>query len=252
MAKIGIVVPTLGDRPDYLRECLESIRNNGHCVINLVAPLQIDFDSLLTEGLIDRFTADPGLGLARAISTGIQAFDSSVTHVSWLGDDDTLTPGSLRATFEALQEGDVAIFGDCNFIDENSKIFWTLETGPWAVPMLSWGPNKVPQPGSLLLREAVAKVGYLDESLGWAFDQDLFLKLKKIGHVRYLNRTLANFRWHDDSLSAGSSDKSVREAASVRIRHSRRQLRWLSVLREAVHVRLALAVRPSLDRRKSK
>jgi GT2 family glycosyltransferase len=221
-------------------------------VINLVAPLSIDYDYFFNEGLIDRFTIDPGLGLARAISTGIQVFDASVTHVSWLGDDDTLTPGSLRAAYEALQEGDVAIFGDCNFIDEKSKIFWTLKTGPWAVPMLSWGPNRVPQPGCLLLREAVAEVGYLDENLGWAFDQDLFLKLKKIGRLRYINRTLANFRWHDDSLSAGSSEKSVREAASVRLRHGRTQLRWLSALREAIHVRLALAVRPSLERRKSK
>lgn len=249
---VGIVVPTLGDRPEYLRACLESIRENGHCAINLVAPENFDFKSLFNEGLIDLCTIDPARGLAYAVSSGIKAFDESVTHVSWLGDDDTLTPGSIQATYRAFSKGDVAVFGNCNFIDEESKVFWTLRSGAWAVSMLSWGPNKVPQPGSLLLREAVAAAGYLDETLGWAFDHDLFLKLRKIGTIRYIDRTVANFRWHENSLSAGSSERSIREAARVRIRHSRAHLRWLSTLREAVHVRLALTLRPSLDRRKEK
>ena len=249
MTMIGLVVPTLGQRPDYLQACLESIRANEPSRINLVAPEGFNYRKLMDQGLIDQFTLDPGGGLAKAINAGIKAFDSSIAYVSWLGDDDLLERESLEKSVAAFKPGIVAVFGNCSFIDANSRKFWELKSGQWAVGMLSWGPNKVPQPGSLLLREAVEGVGYLDENLGWAFDQDLFLKLRSSGKLKHIPQSLASFRWHDASLSAGESKKSLKEASNVRLKYARPGLRSLCRLREELHVFLASSVTASLDRR---
>ena len=251
MKTIGLVVPTLGIRPDYLEECLESIRANEIAFVNLVAPPSFDPSLLFRRGLIDSFTPDAGRGLAGAINDGFESLPTNLELIAWLGDDDVLAADSLRTASDMFTSGVVAVFGDCNFMDEDSTVFWKLRTGQWAVALLSWGPNKIPQPGSLFRRASVEVVGKLDESLGWAFDQDLFLKLRSLGEIRYVRKTLASFRWHSTSLSSGSSSKSVREAASVRIRHTKKRHRTFAKLREYVHVRLALSVRSTLDRKNS-
>lgn len=40
--RVGIVVPTLGERPEYLLECLQSIRKAGRAHVLLVAPNGFD------------------------------------------------------------------------------------------------------------------------------------------------------------------------------------------------------------------
>jgi hypothetical protein len=43
--------------------------------------------------------------------------------------------------------------------------------------------------------------------------------LSKVGRLSYLNETLADFRWHPDSLSVRRRADSVREASVVRRSH---------------------------------
>ena len=54
------------------------------------------------------------------------------------------------------------------------------------------------------------------EELRWAFDLDLFLRLRRRGRFTYIGRPLAEFRWHEGSLSVGGRDGSVDEASRVR------------------------------------
>jgi hypothetical protein len=251
MSKVGVIVPTLGTRQSYLRECLRSIRANDEAYVNLVAPKEFDSSPLFLEGLIDSHTLDSGGGLPRAINDGFAALPQEIKLCTWLGDDDLLEPGSLRESSSNFQPGTVAVFGDCRFIDEYSEEFWLMKSGQWAVSLQKWGPNKVPQPGSIFLREAVEKAGFLDESLGWAFDQDLFMKLRKLGKVQYIPHTLASFRWHDSSLSAGSSEQSLREAAGIRVRHGSKRLKSLIELREKAHIYLALRKKSKIDMKKT-
>ncbi len=77
------------------------------------------------------------------------------------------------------------------------------------------------------------QVGELRTDLGWAFDFDFFIRLSKVGHVcRTSGETLADFRWHSDSLSVGQRADSVREASIVRRSHLPAWLRPVSVLWE--------------------
>jgi len=175
-----------------------------------------DIDETVRE-LVDLFVDDPGTGLAAAINCGMAAFPRSVRFMTWLGDDDRLMPEALDVARAALvQNGSVLAFGQCQYIDENGAPLWLNRSGKWAVQLMRFGPQLVPQPGSLFTRDAFEDVGALDEELRWAFDLDLFLRLRRHGRFTYIGQPLAEFRWHEGSLSVGGREGSVDEASRVR------------------------------------
>jgi GT2 family glycosyltransferase len=232
--RVGIVVPTLGERPDYLEKCLRSIRAAGEAHILLVAPESLDTKSLKAADLIDTAITDPRNGLPAAINLGIKSLPESVELVNWLGDDDLLSPGALKTATTALdsKEDISMVFGACDYIDSRGKVVWKNSSGQWAVPLLRFGPDLIPQPGALFRRSAFNAVGGLETTFGWAFDFDLFIRLSKAGKLKYLNQTLAQFRWHPESLSVEHRKKSVAEASQVRVSHLPALLRAVSFIWE--------------------
>jgi len=232
--RVGIVVPTLGTRPRYLEQCLESIRNAGKAQICLVAPSNFDTQPLLTSGLADQSVIDPGLGLSEAINKGVAELPEHVQYVNWLGDDDQLTTNSIATATAVLDSNPntVLVYGQCDYIDSDGQLIWTNKSGQWASHLLHFGPDLVPQPGALFRRSSFQAVGGLSVAYDWAFDFDLLLKLKKEGKLRFINAPLAQFRWHPESLSVAGRAKSVEEASVVRVSHLPRFLRPISVLWE--------------------
>lgn len=219
--RVGIVVPTLGERSDYLELCLRSIRAAGDAYILMVAPKSFDSGNLKSLGLVDSVLTDTGEGLPAAINLGISSLPGSVEFVNWLGDDDLLMPNSLESLTDLLdlKPEVVMVFGACEYIDSKGHVVWENRSGQWAVALLRIGPDLIPQPGALFRRSAFYDVGELNVNLGWAFDFDLFIRLSKIGKLKYLNEKLSKFRWHPDSLSVEHRKRSVAEASQVRVSH---------------------------------
>jgi GT2 family glycosyltransferase len=202
----------------------------GDALILLVAPTGFDSIELKKSGLLDSEAQDPRKGLPAAINFGIKALPSEVEFVNWLGDDDLLSKDALFVAEELMSQESqpVMVFGACNYIDSNGEVIWTNHSGQWAVPLLRFGPDLVPQPGALFRRSAFDAVGGLSTDFGWAFDFDLFIRFSKLGKLKYIDRTLASFRWHPESLSVEHRRMSVAEASAVRIRHLPAFLRWIS------------------------
>jgi GT2 family glycosyltransferase len=215
---VGVVVPTLGQRADYLQLSLRSIRAAGNSYILLVAPESLDTAPLTAAGLIDEAVVETGKSLPAAINQGVAALPADLSYVAWLGDDDLLRPDSLGITETYLHahRKSAMVYGRCDYIDESGTVVWTNRSGPWAAPLLRIGPDLIPQPGSLFRRTAFESAGGLRTDLGWAFDLDLFLRLARFGRLSYVSHTLAAFRWHAGSLSVGQRGDSVREASQVR------------------------------------
>lgn len=232
--KVGIVVPTLGTRPDYLQQNLTSIRRAGDAFVIVVAPKSESLRQSIPQGLVDKFIDDPEKGLAEAINAGFASMPTKIEFINWLGDDDLLASGSLAKAASALAADEFAtfVYGGCDYIDDLGRRIWSNKSGKWAVSILRVGPDLIPQPGALFRRDAYERVGGLSSKFGWAFDFDLFIKLSKVGKGIYLPETLASFRWHPDSLSVGMRKKSVAEASAVRKSHLPAWMRPISVLWE--------------------
>jgi GT2 family glycosyltransferase len=164
----------------------------------------------------------------------MKALPDSVDYVNWLGDDDLLTSGSLEAAERALDKNEtsVMVFGACEYIDDSGNSLWLNSSGAWAVSLLRFGPDLIPQPGALFRRSVFESIGGLETSLGWAFDFDLFIRFSKVGELKYISQTLAKFRWHPESLSVEHRNRSVAEASEVRVSHLPSFLRPISFIWE--------------------
>lgn len=238
-----IVIPTLGRRADYLAQTLESIVSQSVAAdVVLVAPL----DAPAVIEAVNRYgmsvIADPG-SLPSAINAGMASAQTHHQYVNWLGDDDLLTRGSLAATRAALEADSrrVLAYGACSYIDEHGRDLWVSKAGRWAERILAWGPDLIPQPGMLVRRDAWDQVGGVDESLKFAFDLDLLLKLKRVGMLVDVGTVVSSFRWHPESLTVSDRTMSLDESQAVKRRYlspTARRLSWMweKPVRAATHL----------------
>jgi hypothetical protein len=249
--QIGIVVPTLGTRPDYLNQALRSIRDAGNCHIIVVAPEPEMIKANYEPELIDQIIQDPKRGLAEAINTGMRSLPSSVLYANWLGDDDLLSPNSLTYASQVLANSTstVCVYGGCSYIGPKGEILWINKSGKYARWLMRVGPQLIPQPGSLFTLKAFKKAGELDSNYRYAFDLDLLMKLTKLGRVAFIPMILSSFRWHDGSLSVGGRQGSVNEASNIRKENLPKILRVISPIWELLIRKMILSAGFFLSRR---
>ncbi|RXS85671.1 glycosyltransferase [Streptomyces sp. TM32] len=202
------MLPTNGERPGYLEECLTSIRRQDEPV-DLVIVGPAGAASLLraaAERHGCRFLVEERQGLSNAINQGWRG--ATAEYVAWLGDDDLLTGGSLAAALGKLDRTPAAsmVYGQVGVIDSAGRTLYTMRPGAFASWFFQYGQNWVGQPGCLYRREAVRQVGALDPTLRYAMDFDLHLRLRRSGRMAYLPRQLGCFRVHPTSLTASNPD----------------------------------------------
>lgn len=228
MPKITIVIPTMGERISYLANAISSIRSAGNAHILVVGPIEKRTE--IEKLGVDQFESDPNKGLVAAINHGFEKMPNDTEFTNWLGDDDELTSNSLVTAAEALENNPSSpfVFGACGYINESGQELWVNQSGNWAVPLLRFGPDLIPQPGALLRVDALKKVLPLEAKYKFAFDFDMFIELSKLGKPIYLSEKLANFRWHQDSLTVSQRKKSAQEASWVRKSHLPDGLRAIS------------------------
>ncbi len=233
-ADVLLVVPTLGRRPDYLAQTLASIRAQEVAVDLVVVcpPSSTETRAMATaHGAV--VLDDPG-SLSGAVNLGLTEGHRGQRYGNWIGDDDLLAPGSLVATTAALDRDPSAVlaFGACTYIDEDGRALWTSRAGRAAVWLLPWGPDLVPQPGLLFRMADFRAVGGLDESLQFAMDLDLLLRLRRRGRFVALREPVSSFRWHAQSLTVSDRSTSLAESDRVKRRYLPPTLRAVAPLWE--------------------
>jgi GT2 family glycosyltransferase len=218
MSAVGVVVPTIGERPQYLDITLKSIREAGDSYIVLVGRKGFDAPSYQNSGLVDLYIDELETSVPKKINQGFRALPENIEYITWIGDDDLLAPGSLGVVVSALTkpEKPVLVFGHCQYIDSEGNDVLVKRSGSWAVPLLRFGPQLIPQPSAVFRRDAFEKAGGLSDKFEFAFDFDLFLKLSKLGKTIFVEKILSSHRWHATSLTYSRRWESVKEASAVR------------------------------------
>jgi hypothetical protein len=191
VSKVGVVIPTLGDRPSSVGKTLASALAAGVTRI-LIVTTQEAYEAVLeTPGVKPsdvRVQSPNQKGAAQAINIGLAEFlqDESLFASAWIGDDDQLNPEGFKAAAAMLWEhvGASSVVGKCQVVDETDRTILTISPRKLDVDLLEVKSNKLPQPGSIFANSALRKVGLLDSRLRFAFDQDLFLYRAMQSHVR--------------------------------------------------------------------
>jgi hypothetical protein len=234
MPAVGVVVPTIGERPQYLGSTLNSIRDAGDSYIVLVGRKGFDPASYQESGLVDLYIDELETSVPNKINQGFRALPENIEYITWIGDDDLLALGSLSVAVSALgkPEKPVLVYGHCQYIDSQGNDVLVKRSGSWAVPLLRFGPQLIPQPSAVFRRDAFERVGGLSGKFEFAFDFDLFLKLTKLGKAIFIDQIISSHRWHGTSLTYSRRCASVKEASAVRTSNLSPLLRVLSFLWE--------------------
>lgn len=245
--RVLVLMPTLGKRNDLLRLTLESIKAQEPVLtdIAMIFPLKNKETKALAKEFGAIMVEDPG-GISRAVNAGIAVAEPWHEYITWLGDDDLLTPSSLTTSIDVLDQDENAVvaFGYCDYIDIDGRRIFTSRAGRFAPWLMTWGPDLVPMPGLVMRRTALDKVGEFDNDNKWSMDLDILLRLRKTGRFINTKTSLACFRWHENSQTVSNRPRVLQEAEQVKRKYLPKPLRAISPLWERpVRIATNLAVR---------
>lgn len=225
---VGVVIPTLGNRPSDLARTIRSLEAAGVGKILIVTADHAfntvqGIDGVMRDSI--RLQPKESRGAAAAINSGLQELIEckDISGLAWIGDDDEICPAGFKNAARVLLQSDApaAVVGQCRVVDEERNWLLTIRPTPTDVRLLEVKGNKLPQPGSIFSKNALQAVGLLDDRLNFAFDQDLFHRLKRFGQIVAIDDEVANFMWHSGSISGADKNGSRLESFEVRLRHAR-------------------------------
>ncbi len=236
-ARILVVLPTLGDRLETLRETLVAIdgqRPEVSLRLVVVAPARAIEARQMAAAFGADIVDDPKEGISSAINCGLAARKGEEFY-AWMGDDDLFRPSGLLTLQSLLDKTPSAVlsYGGCDYISPTGKILARSRAGKLAQILLPWGPDLIPHPGTMIRLDALQAIGGFDIGLKFAMDLDAFLTLRKYGKFVFTKQSVSAFRWHPDSLTVANRTNSSKESEAVKARHlpsALRPIRFLWVL----------------------
>jgi GT2 family glycosyltransferase len=233
--RILMVIPTLGQRTELLRQTLDSLKNQSPIKFDtvMIFPLKNKETQKLAKDFGAMIVKDPG-GISAAVNAGISIAKPNHEYIGWIGDDDLLTKDSLKYAIEALDTNPKAslAFGYCDYIDDNNRHIFTSKAGKFAPWVMTWGPNLVPLPGIVFRKSALDIAGKFDVNNKYSMDLDMLLRLRKIGNFINTKRVQACFRWHKTSQTVANRPKVLKETEQVKRKYLSRFIRPFSPLWE--------------------
>ncbi|PKO17710.1 MAG: glycosyltransferase [Chloroflexi bacterium HGW-Chloroflexi-10] len=146
-------------------------------------------------------------GQTDAINKGFAQASGEI--LAWINSDDTYLPGAITevvAYFEQHPEVGM-VYGDCNFIDAADRVIGRFNARQTDYARLRRGFVHIPQQAAFWRADLWRQVGPLDDTIYFAMDYDLWLRLAKISTLRYIPRLWANFRLHGDAKTISEDDR---------------------------------------------
>lgn len=235
--KISIITPSFNHAQFIERTIQSVIAQTGDFEIE-----HLVFDGGSTDGSIDilrryeshlLWVSEKDRGQSHAINKGLQRATGDI--VCWLNSDDVFCPGALQRVVQAFAANPTIewVHGRCKMIDEHDHEIrrWISAYKHWRCRAYSYAglvsENFISQMTVFWRRRVHERIGWLDESLRWAFDYDLWLRLGKLGDPLYIEHDQACFRWYTTSKSGGGFRGQFDEDYAVAKRHVGARADWL-------------------------
>jgi GT2 family glycosyltransferase len=223
---ISVIIRTK-DRPELLREALESVAAQDHAPLEAVVVNDGGADvTSVAAAFADRLEIrherlNPALGRSPAANRGVAL--ARHPWISFLDDDDLLEPGALAALAERAGEPAV-IYGrvtawQMNTDDGEPRAFAAFGR-PFDRAALLF-ENSIPMIGVLLPKDAVTAAGGIDESLDCYEDWDLYLRLSERLPFTFVDREVAAYRVFGEAFitGAGGQERQHRGRATIYRKH---------------------------------
>ena len=241
---VSIVTPSL-NQGRFIEETVKSVLGQDYSPIEYLVVDGGSTDETLAilrryDGAL-RWVSEPDSGQAAAVNKGFRATSGQI--LGWLNSDDVYEPSAVSTAVAYLLEHPEAamVYGDASHIDAAGQ-----DLGPCAyvepanLERLVHEVDYIVQPAAFFRRSAFEAVGPLDESLHWALDYDLWIKIARRFPFAYVPRRLARYRLTGENKTTVGGFDRFAELDRVGRRHGaggvaavfRVELFWLCV-REA-------------------
>jgi hypothetical protein len=202
--KLRIVTATRGHSP-FLIEAISSIKSaHPEAAQVIVCPAACVPSIVAGAGAV--VLPETGTGLYAALNQGWRAL-GDWDAFTWLNDDDLLLApgfGGLLEAFARRTEVDVA-YGRVGLIGargENLGLHPVAHRGSDLKALLARGIMPLAQPGTVIRRSLIERLGGFDETFQLAADMDFFVRALVAGaRFEFINARVANFRLHAGQLS---------------------------------------------------
>lgn len=223
--KISVITCTWNSEP-YLAESISSVLSQTHADIEYIF-----VDGGSTDGTLERIAAiDVPVKLVRNVRGGISkamnegvivATGEVIAHLH--SDDFYLDQNVLSDVANAMAQSNCGwCFGRIKRLKDGVITPESYVPPKYTAQRLLQG-NFIPHPATFVRREWMNHAGRFDETLKYAMDYDLWLKLASRGDALELHRPLAVFRDHAGSLSSSNRIAAFEEDYKVRQQHCSNQ-----------------------------
>ncbi|WP_081973038.1 glycosyltransferase family 2 protein [Leptolyngbya sp. KIOST-1] len=149
-----------------------------------------------------RWVSQADGGQADAVNKGIRATSGDI--IAWINSDDIYYPYALqkvRRVFEAIPSVQV-VYGNAHHIDKEGKFINAYPTEKWNYKRLK-ERCFLCQPATFFRRQVVNDYGYLDNSLNFCMDYELWLRYGQNTDFFYLPELLAGSRFYQGTKTLG-------------------------------------------------
>ena len=249
---VTIVTPSY-NQAGFLARTIESVLNQDYPNIEYIVMDGASTDESVEvirryEDRIAFWASEKDKGQTDAINKGFAHAHGEI--LAWLNSDDVLYPGAVSGAVDWLtchpETG--LVYGDCDFIDANDRIIGKFNAKQTDLKKLRQGYVHIPQQASFWRADLWEKVGPLDESIFFAMDYDLWLRLAAVSEIQYLpgNRWAA-FRLHEDAKTINADDRCWPDMIRI---HKRNGGSSISIINAKYQLRKLLAPIITARRRK--
>jgi glycosyltransferase involved in cell wall biosynthesis len=258
IGKVSILVPTY-NHERYIEECLDSVAAAEWGAKELLVHDDGSSDNTLevAKAWAERHAGTMQVRVTGASNAGPSAVLNMLLAAATgdfvvpLASDDRLTPDGMKALAGALEAGALVAFGDARVIDSDGepvrptlysdKVRRGMQHDLVRELIVNW---EVAGPVMMARRSALVEAGGWDASLR-VEDWDLYLRLAATGGLRFVDKTVAEYRVHGanaslDPLTERSRTIEARAVARRRARDFRGRDRLLLEIK-GLYLGLSLA-----------
>ncbi|WP_456374679.1 glycosyltransferase family 2 protein [Methanocaldococcus sp.] len=160
--------------------------------------------------------SEPDNGQSDGLNKGFKKATGDI--IGWINSDDNLSNDSLIKVGKFFEDNpnEIAVIGNQAFIDEKSNFLRVVKSQTYTYDFVLNHARGITQNSTFFKKEVFDKIGYLNESLHYAMDTDLFIRIASLKDIPYIDETLAEFRIQPNTKTAEGSHKFAMELLKIR------------------------------------